>query len=373
MSYIESIKTALFVFPVIAFLFTIPFILSQYHKYGSIHKLRVFIVYSFILYMITVYFLVILPLPKLSEVTNKMTDMMQLVPFSFIGDFIQETSFVITNPNTYLKALKEPCFYTVIFNVFMTVPFGMYLRYYFKCNLKKVIVFSFLLSLLFEITQLTGLYFIYPGPYRLFDVDDLIVNTLGGVLGYYLMGFFRKLLPSREKIDEDSYQAGEVVSGLRRITIFSLDFFLFTFITFIFCFFFHGSSTKYICFVVYYGLIPWILHGRTIGSKFLNVKFEYPNYSFFRNLFRTIFLYLYYFCLPCLSVFGFLFLVQFLELSVTQNIIMCLVYAFLFFNFYFINVVVLFAKKRNFYDRLFKVKYKSVIKRNIISKDESDS
>ena len=62
MSYIESIKTALCVFPVIAFLFTIPFILSQYHKYGSIHKLRVFIVYSFILYMITVYFLVILHL-----------------------------------------------------------------------------------------------------------------------------------------------------------------------------------------------------------------------------------------------------------------------------------------------------------------------
>lgn len=365
MSYIESIKTALFTFPVIAFLFTIPFILSQYHKYGSIHKLRVLIVYSFILYMITVYFLVILPLPKLSEVTNKMTNMMQLVPFSFISDFIHETSFVITNPSTYLRALKEPCFYTVVFNIFMTVPFGMYLRYYFKCSLKKVAIFSFLLSLFFEITQLTGLYFIYPGPYRLFDVDDLIVNTFGGVLGYYLMGFFRKLLPSREKIDEDSYQAGEVVSGLRRITIFSLDFFLFIIITFVFCFFFRGSYTKYICFVIYYGVIPLILHGRTIGSKFLNVKFEYPNYFIFRSLFRMIFLYFYYFYLPGGSVFLFLSIVQILDFSVSQNIIFCLGYAFLFFNFYFINVVILFAKKRNFYDRLFKVKYKNIIERKL--------
>ena len=33
-------------------------------------------------------------------------------------------------------------------------------------------IFSFLLSLFFEVTQLTGLYFLYPGSYRLFDVDD---------------------------------------------------------------------------------------------------------------------------------------------------------------------------------------------------------
>lgn len=35
-------------FPFIALLFTIPFILAQYHRYGSINKLRVLIVYSFI-------------------------------------------------------------------------------------------------------------------------------------------------------------------------------------------------------------------------------------------------------------------------------------------------------------------------------------
>ena len=63
MVYIENIKTALLFFPLIAFLFTIPFMLIQYHKYGAINKFRTLIVYSFILYIITVYFLVILPLP----------------------------------------------------------------------------------------------------------------------------------------------------------------------------------------------------------------------------------------------------------------------------------------------------------------------
>ena len=90
MDYLTAIKTAIFVFPFIAFFFTIPFILHQYHKYGSIHKWRVLIVYSFILYMITIYFLVILPLPKRSEVVVGQ-NMVRLIPFGFVTDFLKET------------------------------------------------------------------------------------------------------------------------------------------------------------------------------------------------------------------------------------------------------------------------------------------
>lgn len=87
--------------------------------------------------MITVYFLIILPLPNKETIPKPTGEMIKLVPFGFIKDFIRELSFVLTNPHTYLKALKEPFFYTVIFNIFMTILFGMYLRYYFKCNMKK--------------------------------------------------------------------------------------------------------------------------------------------------------------------------------------------------------------------------------------------
>ena len=143
MGYIESIKTAIFIFPFIAFIFTLPFILHQYHKYGSIHKLRVLIIYSFILYLITIYFLVILPLPDINSVTAPVGDTVKLIPFSFINDFIRESSIVWNEPSTYLKALTEPCFYVVAFNILMTIPFGMYLRYYFKCSLKKVLLYRY--------------------------------------------------------------------------------------------------------------------------------------------------------------------------------------------------------------------------------------
>lgn len=51
--YLKPILTACYVFPVLAALFTLPYIIRQYHKYGSILVLRTGIVYTFIFYMMT--------------------------------------------------------------------------------------------------------------------------------------------------------------------------------------------------------------------------------------------------------------------------------------------------------------------------------
>lgn len=361
MSYINSIKTAIFVFPVIALLFSIPFVLHQYHKYGSINPFRVLIVYSFILYMITIYFLVILPLPKIDTMVKPTGSMVKLIPFGFISDFIRESSFVITDPNTYLKALKEPCFYTVIFNIFMTIPFGMYLRYYFKCNLKETIAISFILSLFFEITQLTRLYFIYPYQYRVFDIDDLMMNTFGGILGYYIMGLIRRFLPTRDEIDEQSLEAGKTVSGFRRITLFSLDFIIYSFISIFISFVIKNSNVKYIVFIIYYVIVPYILNGTTLGSKFLNVKLEYQNHKLIRSVLRIIFLYIYYLYVPYKLIFIVPFLKEFLSLEASITIWLLILCLITLFVFYAGNIFTILKKKTIYYDNLFKVKYKNTI------------
>ena len=82
---------------------------------------------------------------------------------------------------------------------------------------------SFLLSLFFELTQVTGLYFIYPRGYRLFDVDDLMANTLGGLVGYFVSALFLKFLPTRTELDQASFRRGKEVSLLRRLLAFMLD------------------------------------------------------------------------------------------------------------------------------------------------------
>ena len=86
--YIQPIITAFIMFPFIALLFTIPYVLYHYHKYGSIPILRVIIVYSFILYLTCSYFLIILPLPNQEYVSLLKTPRYQIIPFNFIKEII---------------------------------------------------------------------------------------------------------------------------------------------------------------------------------------------------------------------------------------------------------------------------------------------
>jgi hypothetical protein len=76
----------------------------------------------------------------------------------------------------------------VLFNVALFVPLGAYLRHYFRHRVARhraaaAVLTGFGVSLLIECTQLTGNWFLIPCPYRLFDVDDLLANTLGTAFG----------------------------------------------------------------------------------------------------------------------------------------------------------------------------------------------
>ena len=197
-SYVHIILTAVIAFPFIAFLFTFPYIIYNYRKYGSVLSVRILVVYSFVLYLLCVYCLVILPLPTGQAAARLHGHPAQLVPFAFLRDIQDSVHVVWSQPGTWAAVLRAGAFWTTAFNLFMTMPLGVYLRYYFRCSARRTLALSFLVSLFFELTQLSGLYFIYPGSYRIFDVDDLMVNTLGGMLGYLLGYFPIRFLPTRD-------------------------------------------------------------------------------------------------------------------------------------------------------------------------------
>ena len=214
MVYINNIYTGLLVFPFIAAVFTLPYAVYQYNKHGSVSKYRTLIIYSFILYMLIAFFLVSLPLPdRESTVGNKWQDHLNLIPFRQIWLYWHDRAFSIEEFKKYLMSMS---LWQLLFNILLTVPFGVYMRYYFKLSLKRTILYSFLLSLFYETSQITALFGIYPGPYRLADVEDLICNTLGGAGGYYIASVFAGVLPSRDEIDEKCRAAGTRVTGMRR-------------------------------------------------------------------------------------------------------------------------------------------------------------
>lgn len=123
-----------------------------------------------ILYIICLVSVTLFPLPTAEQAARLSTHEAQLVPFRFVSDILRE------------KSIR--CIAQVVFNVAMTVPFGFILCFNKKMTVSKAVMITFCLSLLIEITQLTGMFFLYNGSYRLFDVDDLFLNTLGGFAGF---------------------------------------------------------------------------------------------------------------------------------------------------------------------------------------------
>ena len=214
MVYIDNIYKGLLVFPFIAALFTLPYAVYQYNRYGSVSKYRTLIIYSFILYMLIAYFMVILPLPdRASTAGNTWQEHLNLIPFRQIWLYWHDKVFGVAAFKEYLVSMS---LWQLLFNILLTVPFGVYMRYYFKLSLKRTILYSFLLSLFYETSQITALFGIYPGPYRLADIEDLICNTMGGAGGYYIASVFAGVLPGRDEIDEKCRASGTRVTGMRR-------------------------------------------------------------------------------------------------------------------------------------------------------------
>jgi glycopeptide antibiotics resistance protein len=273
MIYINSILTAIVCFPILSLILTLPFLVYYYRKYGSISFLRGIIFYSFCFYLLCTYFLIILPLPRIEEVANYTGKIYNLKPFYFVPDFITSETFDPSNIKTYLLFFKNSKYMEALFNILLTIPFGIYLRYYFKCNTLKTIGLSFLLSLFFELTQLTGLYFIYPRPYRLFDINDLINNTLGGTIGYIIAPILNLILPSRNKLDEKDTINGNKVTFSRRICALIIDYIIIIIAALIINILTKNFIPTYLIInLIYFTLIPLISEGYTFGSLIVKYK-----------------------------------------------------------------------------------------------------
>lgn len=279
--YLPQIQTGLIIFPFIAILITIPYIIGQYRKYGAVVMVRTLIIYSFIFYILCSYLLIILPLPPLNEVEQMVNIKPQLIPFSFVSNFIIKSEIIWNDSSTYLPALRSSSFLNVLFNIVLFMPFGIYLRYYFKRSWSQVLLWAFILSLFFELSQLTGLYGLYPKAYRIFDVDDLITNTFGAFFGYLVTPIFSLFMPSRDKIDDLSYQKGLIVSYTRRLFATIIDWSIIIFLVLTLDIFFNLSyllpTNKYL--IVYvlvvfitFMLIPMITKGYTIGKYIVKIR-----------------------------------------------------------------------------------------------------
>ncbi|WP_086818656.1 VanZ family protein [Allokutzneria sp. NRRL B-24872] len=221
--YLQSIQTGLLYFLVAGVALLIPVVAFHYFRFGRVEPRRSFVLYAALLYALVVLALVFMPFPPVASVCKQGLQTTQWVPFQFIADI--QAEMTKRNLSGFGSAITSKSMLSFAFNVALFVPLGVLLRKAYGLKLQWVVVAGFLASLALEIIQVTGNLGIYPCPYRLLDVDDLMANTLGTALGGLIAPaalIVPKVLPANE------VRAQLDAVGLpRQIVAYGLDMFLF--------------------------------------------------------------------------------------------------------------------------------------------------
>ncbi|WP_372011117.1 VanZ family protein [Paenibacillus chitinolyticus] len=285
-AYTQPIFVAAIFFVVLTFALFIPWLIYTYRKYNFLPFSTTLISFSFIFYFLAALFLVLLPLPEIRNTCSLQkpgTQHYSLLPFQFIVDTFGNSGIVLSQPATYRLLFNQPSFYQAFFNFLLLLPFGVYLRYFFqdKKYWKKALGITFLLTLFYEVTQVTGIYGIYNCPYRIFDVDDLLLNTTGGVLGFFIAPAVLALFPSKKKINEKAERllALDEVRGMSVLLAVIIDLFISNMVVKVVLSMTNVNMisefiASTITLSVTFFIIPWIWNGSTVGTKIMRYRYD---------------------------------------------------------------------------------------------------
>ncbi|WP_448330187.1 VanZ family protein [Streptomyces sp. DSM 41534] len=221
-AYLLPIKTAAALFPLLALVLLLPTAVLLYRRHGVMSRGRTLSVYGFLYYSLTAFCMTIVPLPKQTADMCQRFAMVahpQWMPGNTFRDIWKEADHKI---GLNALVLQNPAVAGTLFNLLLLLPLGIFLRYHFVRSLRATALIGFTVSLFFELTQWTGVWGLYNCPYRLFDVDDLIVNTAGAMAGWLLAGPVARMLPTLETLDGRALAARPVPFG-RRLTALVVD------------------------------------------------------------------------------------------------------------------------------------------------------
>ncbi|ONI83092.1 hypothetical protein ALI144C_18290 [Actinosynnema sp. ALI-1.44] len=231
----------------LAVLLSLPFVVVSYRRRGELGFGRILLAVGFVIYALAIATYTLLPLPELTDAwcaRHEAFRTPQLNVTQFIVDIRTEQR--VPGLRGYLH---NPAVQQSVFNIALFVPLGMYLRQFFGRGVLTSIAIGFGVSLLVELTQLTGNWFLFPCPYRIFDVDDLIANTLGTAVGVLLAPMLRPFAgrtPSAPPTEPRPVTAWRRLLGMVMdlVSVYLLGTFISVVVDAVVVYVFHGQSVQ---------------------------------------------------------------------------------------------------------------------------------
>ncbi len=158
---------------VVAVVAFVPFVAASYRRRGGLSFGRTLSWAGAAVYFWAIWTYTLVPLPDGDDYRCAGTN---LRPFQFV-DEIRDAVAVSG------RYLTDPVVLQVALNVLLFLPLGFFLRVLGGRGILVAGLVGLAISGIIETTQLTGVWGVFPCAYRVFDVDDLIANTSGALLG----------------------------------------------------------------------------------------------------------------------------------------------------------------------------------------------
>ncbi|WP_033518740.1 VanZ family protein [Bifidobacterium cuniculi] len=179
----HSFLFALTLWPFVAAVLTLPILAVMYHRDHRLYLSSGLIAYVAVLYAVGLLTFTLYPMPDdpaMFCATHRLLpqlNIMQIVPDAMSG----------------LDGVLQ-----LVMNVVFFLPMGFMLRRWARWPFWIAAVFGFGCSVFIETSQLTGFWGLYPCAYRQFDVDDMLTNTTGAVLGYLVAMLVGRIWPTKD-------------------------------------------------------------------------------------------------------------------------------------------------------------------------------
>ncbi|WP_022917433.1 VanZ family protein [Ruania albidiflava] len=151
----------------------VPFVALSYRRRGRLSAGRLLLWAAALVYFWALWAYTLLPLPSRTEVQCAGTNLDVLELVGTLREAAGGPGSLLTDPAVLQLAL----------NVVLFLPLGFFVRVLGGRGIVVALLTGLGTSLLIELTQLTGVWGVYSCAYRVFDVDDLLTNTLGAIIG----------------------------------------------------------------------------------------------------------------------------------------------------------------------------------------------
>ncbi|KAA9106336.1 VanZ family protein [Microbacterium rhizomatis] len=154
----------------------VPFVAISYRRRGGLTLGRLTLWAAALVYFMAIWTYTLLSLPDPDAIRCAGAN---LDVWAFVGDI----QGAIRRPG---NALTDPGVLQLLLNVLLFVPLGFFVRVLGGRGIVVATLVGFAVSVFIETTQVTGVWTLYPCAYRVFDVDDMLTNTLGALVGSVL-------------------------------------------------------------------------------------------------------------------------------------------------------------------------------------------